>query len=76
MLSRCDACGGTKKVKGLGCIVKDCSRCKGVGWLDLDEKLNLDKKVAVSADKTVKKKREWVRKTTPVVVTAGALIGE
>lgn len=36
MLVRCDECQGKKVVMGLGCMQKDCSKCKAIGWLDID----------------------------------------
>jgi len=33
MSKRCEACNGRKKVPGLGMIMKNCSACKGVGFV-------------------------------------------
>lgn len=32
---RCDSCRGTKVLLSLGGIYKDCSKCKGVGFIAL-----------------------------------------
>lgn len=37
MYIRCPRCFGAKKVMGMGCIYKDCDRCKGVGMIKQDE---------------------------------------
>ena len=41
MIQRCETCMGKKTIIGLGCLIKDCPSCKGVGHikvvLDHDE---------------------------------------
>lgn len=46
--SRCDACGGSKTILGLGGIRKDCSVCKGVGFVAIKN----------SAEQPVKEKKK------------------
>lgn len=42
MLTRCNTCRGTKKVTGLGGMVKECATCKGVGFVKIDEVLKVN----------------------------------
>lgn len=37
MYNRCDSCCGKKTILGLGGIVKDCSKCNGVGYVKVEE---------------------------------------
>lgn len=34
MLIKCVACRGMRKVKSMGGMIQDCSRCKGVGYIE------------------------------------------
>jgi hypothetical protein len=47
----CPSCNGTKKVIGMGTIVKDCAECNGVGKIDVA--IN-DPKPAIVEDSQVK----------------------
>ena len=38
MIKQCDQCNGTKRIKGLGMIEKECAACKGIGWIEVDIK--------------------------------------
>lgn len=57
MLKRCWACGGQKKVMGMGMIEKKCDACKGVGMIEeeLQEKRLFG---AAAAAKAKKEKKE------------------
>lgn len=37
MITRCPCCVGKKTLMGLGCIVKKCPECKGIGHIKVDE---------------------------------------
>jgi len=36
-LIRCPACGGTKKIIGLGMVERKCDECNGVGFVDMED---------------------------------------
>lgn len=48
--SRCKKCDGTKKIREMGNVYKQCPECKGVGYIDGEEILQC-------AGKQSKKKR-------------------
>ncbi len=50
LIQRCPTCGGTKRLRGMGMIEKDCYECKGVGYIE-SETIEKD---AVSAKGKVK----------------------
>jgi hypothetical protein len=35
-LDKCPSCKGRKSVMGMGMIVKNCSNCKGVGYVEVE----------------------------------------
>jgi hypothetical protein len=43
MISRCDVCEGRKKCRGIGGVMKECVKCKGIGFIKLDEIVKEDK---------------------------------
>ncbi len=36
-VTRCENCNGKKTIIGLGCFVKDCPGCNGVGYVKIDD---------------------------------------
>lgn len=47
-LKRCLLCNGTKRVRGLGMIEKECIECHGIGWVSknpVDVKVKKRKKI-------------------------------
>jgi len=57
-LIRCPACGGTKKIRGMGLIEKKCEECKGIGWIEQDEvnESENDKDYEIAEVKSYKKR--------------------
>ena len=41
-LVRCDSCSGTKRIMGMGGMMKPCPVCNAVGWVDGTEKIRID----------------------------------
>jgi hypothetical protein len=37
--NRCDACSGTGKVLGLGCMRRECYKCAGVGYVAIEKEI-------------------------------------
>jgi DnaJ-class molecular chaperone len=37
LTTRCECCAGKKTIIGLGCLIKDCPACKGVGHIKVSE---------------------------------------
>ena len=40
-VNRCHLCGGRKQVMGLGCMMKDCYECNGVGWIACTDRIEI-----------------------------------
>ena len=63
MLKRCECCKGRKEIIGLGLLMKKCTECKGVGWIEeADPEIVIDAiaNQCISTDKVttkIKKKR-------------------
>jgi hypothetical protein len=41
MRIRCQACNGTKKIVGIGCVTRKCTKCDYKGTIDSSEKVPL-----------------------------------
>lgn len=57
-LKRCETCRGTKKKLGMGGMQKDCSDCKGIGWIEppIQKEITDAKNLAGEIIPVVKKK--------------------
>lgn len=39
---KCYSCRGTKKLLGMGGMIKDCTTCQGIGYIKSDESVTLE----------------------------------
>lgn len=70
--TRCHACRGQKKVRGLGCMLKKCLECSGTGYIEQDEQSEVievqDETLEEAVEETSKtestkpKSKRWVKK--------------
>ena len=51
MIARCPVCVGKKTIMGLGCIIKKCPECSGVGHIKVKE---VEKNLLQAIDEEIK----------------------
>jgi len=62
MITRCDCCIGKKTIIGLGALIKDCPKCKGIGHIKTEEKkeITIESKMDKLVDKFIDVEVEYV----------------
>lgn len=65
MMISCDSCGTRKKIVGLGNLMIDCPKCRGIGWLEIPEARKVT--LGDTMDIPKRKQKKKIDKIEPVL---------